>query len=110
MQIQLAGHRDHICLAPTRTCATRANKIAVLACNKIAADCEFAPFLTSGMAAPQDLLIPSVPKKADQFPSTNSGPPNCPLTDPKVFPVNLKHFIITDVHYHKNVATGNKVT
>ena len=47
------------------------------------------------MAVPQDLLILFIPKKVDQIASTSSGPPNCQITSPKMFPINRKHFIIT---------------
>ena len=102
-QAQLAGHRDQICSAQTRTVRlmqaisqiSRATKVQQTAC--------LSPFLTFGMAAPQDLLIPSVPKSVDQIPSTNSGPPNSEITDPKMCTMNHKYFITTDVHYHRNV-------
>ena len=93
---QLVGHRDQICLAQTRTVRHMQAKSQIWRATKITTDSPFAPFLTSGMTAPQDLLIPSVPKKADPIPQTNSGPLNCEITDSKMFTISPETF-----HHHR---------
>ena len=78
-------------------CATHANNIADLVCNKIATDYMFVPFLTFGMVAPQDLLFPPVSENVNQIPSTNFGPPNCQITDSEMFTIKYSEIF----HHHR---------
>ena len=91
-QAQLVGYWYPTCLTQTQTvrhykqyCKSRVqqNHTRLSIC----------PFLTSWMATPQDLLIPSIPKKTDQIPSKNSGSAKGEIIDPKMFTINQKYFI-----------------